>query len=849
MLSSVLLFWWTVTTTTTVHAGDGSIYAYMDTRNVAGTETKTHVFALTNFGTLAERITSQIDQWRTELPRNNAGTATAARNKNARLKYSKTLEFTSAANRRRKVLRLHQLLLEFNMRATQYFTRQGQAVRQDHLFVVKERFGPRHYDDDDDNNIDSDKPPSQTELNALHEQADRFRGVNRAAHQVSTVWGDWAELFRKEQDYCYPSLYDNYQNDQQGNNLAKHVGIRQCFEETMSARDQNHRMFDLLEHIDKHLHQIQALGPWQVANHFTFNALQLDQTYGTEPAAPLLAPDDYNPDRWNYNLEMGGLYVGYTRSGKNLLQVMHDNDMTVLEHDKYSNKQHLIEFQQEFKSQMYVVWTLGNETNQAKKDRFYNWWQENDITGKFGYQFGVHEQPNGFLRLGRQVCVPASDCDRTWLELMEEFARTPVVEDLRFSYHRPYGNSRDDLRWLYPGDEVILEQQRDSSSSSSSRKKLRSDVGSSSSSQKEPQQRNYEPRPKSNATHYFAYMDTSNADGTKQRTHVFALTTKGSLAQRVTSQIDQWRRLPDGSSSSSSGEALKKYSGTLQFSSELERQRKVIELYNSLTEFNDKSSDFLQQQRKDTSSGQFAIRELFGPFYPENNLNLPTQVELNSLHDQCNLFRGVDEAGSVSRVFGDWTRLAAGDRLARQMLDLLEQIDGLIHAVEALGFWQVQNRFNFNTIQLPNVKATQKLLHEDIAPDRWHLALEMGGLYMGYSRDAKNILNVLVRCDICVLFVFLVLESFFAVKNSHSLATRTCVCGNSTTMTLGPFTARMAFSFNRSSSLKCTWSGHWATKRSSKNATSFGIGGTAMKSRNGTDTAGASGKNPMAFCA
>jgi hypothetical protein len=79
----------------------------------------------------------------------------------------------------------------------------------------------------------------------------------------------------------------------------------------------------------------------------------------------------------------------------------------------------------------------------------------------------------------------------------------------------------------------------------------------------------------------FAYMETRNEEGTKIRTHVFALTTKDTLAERFTSKIDEWR--VDRSENDPLVEPYR-YHCNLEFASPAVRNARVERLSNALTE-------------------------------------------------------------------------------------------------------------------------------------------------------------------------------------------------------------------------------------------------------------------------
>ena len=210
------------------------------------------------------------------------------------------------------------------------------------------------------------------------------------------------------------------------------------------------QLTNTLENINTQIHAIEALGLWSVQTRFSFNTLKLGAVKKYEP----FQPEDFDEVNWKLALEMGGLYLAYAQTGKNLFHVMLDNDFGSLDgNDETFDK---IQFQDGFKAKLYVAWTLSNETEAEVRDRFASWWQKHDMTGKYGYGWGNRSERNGFVRLGQQICDPPTDCDRDWRDLLDDFAQTPIVEDLTFSTERPYGETEDDLRFLYPGDDVVM---------------------------------------------------------------------------------------------------------------------------------------------------------------------------------------------------------------------------------------------------------------------------------------------------------------------------------------------------------------------------------------------------------
>lgn len=90
-----------------------------------------------------------------------------------------------------------------------------------------------------------------------------------------------------------------------------------------------------------------------------------------------------------------------------------------------------------------------------KRNDFSKFWNKHNVSS-YGFEWGNRTEPNGFIRLGQQVCDPSTDCDIPWIKLIDIFAETPIVDDIRFSTERPYGETDEELRFLYPGDDQIL---------------------------------------------------------------------------------------------------------------------------------------------------------------------------------------------------------------------------------------------------------------------------------------------------------------------------------------------------------------------------------------------------------
>ena len=402
-------------------------FAYMDARNEDGSKKRTHVYALTTAGTLAARFTSKIDEWRREVPDGLEP-----------LRYNKTLALPSPEERNKRVLHLYAAIDEFNTLSHKFFERQGKKVPQDHLLIMRQNFGPGYEDS-------NQYLPTGEELNSLHEQFALLLGPG-AGDPTSPVWGNWTEHLHHEMvQYLGHSPED-----------VQALGIDVFNAHDVDSSLWQHpdaivlRMYDLLEHVNTRIHATENMNPWSVHHRFTFNTMKLGNALKHE----LFVEEDYEPDRWRMAMEMGGLYMAYAKTGKNLYALMIDNDINSL---KNHAKLNTIQFQEGFYPELYAVWSLGNETEAEKRRDFQQFWDEHNVSS-YGFQWGNRSEPNGFIRLGQQVCDPPSDCDRQWIDLLEEFGETPIVDDIRFSQERPYGEMDEDLRFLYPGDDVVISE-------------------------------------------------------------------------------------------------------------------------------------------------------------------------------------------------------------------------------------------------------------------------------------------------------------------------------------------------------------------------------------------------------
>jgi hypothetical protein len=392
-----------------VAASEIRFFAYMDARNEDGSMKRSHVYALSTAGTLAHRFTSKIEEWR------------SVTNGDAPLRYSKTLAFPSPAERSKNLLNLYYAIDDYNRLTTMIFETQGKTTPPNHLIVMREQFGPEYEES-------NQYVPTKQELNSLHDQFAKLLGPGGGS-RVSPVWGNWTELLENEISNSH-GVDPNLQRRE--NNLV--IRIR-----------------GLLNDINTLIHATEAMSPWSIRNRFTFNVLNFGSGY--EP----FLDEDYEPDRWRMALEMGGLYMAYTKTGKNLLVIAVDDDIDSLKNNAELNT---ILFQEGFSARLYAVWSLANDTEANKQTILKDFWQKHDITNKYGFVWGNRSEPNGYIRLGQQVCYPPSDCDRPWVDLLDEFSETPIVDDIRFSREWPYGDGDENrLRFLYPGDEMFLEEQ------------------------------------------------------------------------------------------------------------------------------------------------------------------------------------------------------------------------------------------------------------------------------------------------------------------------------------------------------------------------------------------------------
>jgi hypothetical protein len=211
-------------------------------------------------------------------------------------------------------------------------------VPSDHLFVVREKFGPQYRANNQD-------LPTQPELNFLHEQFAQLFGTGSIRNSV--IWGNWNDLFHDEM-----IKYGGYSSDQ----------MRDLHLDTDIPREQfalTLLMKDALELVNTTIHAIEAIGAWAMGSRFSFNSVKLGDKYPVELLPEEVFDDD---DLWRLSLEMGGLYMDYAVTGKNLLMVMENSDFGSLENNIESfNK---IQFQSLFDPHFYVVWAPLHPTEQ-----------------------------------------------------------------------------------------------------------------------------------------------------------------------------------------------------------------------------------------------------------------------------------------------------------------------------------------------------------------------------------------------------------------------------------------------------------------------------------------------------
>jgi hypothetical protein len=98
------------------------------------------------------------------------------------------------------------------------------------------------------------------------------------------------------------------------------------------------------------------MGYWAIQNRFTFNTSPLGKGLGKHY---YFEDSDYDPTLWHMALEMGGLYMAYTKVGKNIFSLMIDNDLGSLKRNAELGQ---IQFQEGFMSELYAVWSVGNQT-------------------------------------------------------------------------------------------------------------------------------------------------------------------------------------------------------------------------------------------------------------------------------------------------------------------------------------------------------------------------------------------------------------------------------------------------------------------------------------------------------
>ena len=237
-------------------------------------------------------------------------------------KFRGNLKFASPALRVKTVNGLYDLVMKYNALTEEHFSARGKSAPANHLIVMREKFGP---------DFPSDFRPTQNELNAIHDQFAALSGTGVAdGTKWSEIWGN-----------------------------------RSLVSESI---------FSILEEINTHIHSIEALQAWSTRTRFSFNSIKLE---GPNQYEPFLA-EDYDEKRFKLGLEMGGFYLAYARTGKNLHHIMENENLSLLEDGIRA------EFQTGFISNTYVVWTQGYQPETDLKAQFQTWWLENNITGRFG---------------------------------------------------------------------------------------------------------------------------------------------------------------------------------------------------------------------------------------------------------------------------------------------------------------------------------------------------------------------------------------------------------------------------------------------------------------------------------
>ena len=236
------------------------LFAYMDTTSEDGLQKRTHVFALTMAGTLSERVTSQIDAWRTP----DEGEHEPHR-------FSKTLEFPSPKKRNERVISLYNKIIQYNQLATKYFERQGQKVPEDHLIVMREAFGPHHQER-------NKYFPTLHELNTLHEFFSMLRGTGTSSEEyTSAIRGNWTELLHQEM-----STYLGF-TEEQVCELDLHIKDVSHTHHVSSVDWQKNenslvfRMLDTLDNINTLIHGTEAVVYSKIQSQFSFNTLRLQR--------------------------------------------------------------------------------------------------------------------------------------------------------------------------------------------------------------------------------------------------------------------------------------------------------------------------------------------------------------------------------------------------------------------------------------------------------------------------------------------------------------------------------------------------------------------------------------------
>lgn len=112
----------------------------------------------------------------------------------------------------------------------------------------------------------------------------------------------------------------------------------------------------------------------------------------------LLKSEDYflfTPD-----IEWGYIYLGYNTLGKSWITVAEDNDIEVVLRNQ-------IKPQKNFSSEFYI--NFNEKFSYIKKNKFYNWWLENNFSKIKKETFTIENFAFGFIPLGKIICYKLDD--------------------------------------------------------------------------------------------------------------------------------------------------------------------------------------------------------------------------------------------------------------------------------------------------------------------------------------------------------------------------------------------------------------------------------------------------------